>query len=41
MMPELLKRFDRQAIVVPHRRASQPDRERLAVRFERFLARTE
>ena len=35
-MLELLKGFDRQQIVLPQRRASQPDRERLAVRFERF-----
>jgi putative restriction endonuclease len=39
-MLELLKGFDCRPIVVPERRASQPDRERLAVRFERFLART-
>jgi putative restriction endonuclease len=40
-MLELLKGFDRRPIVVPRRRAAQPDRERLAVRFERFLARAE
>jgi putative restriction endonuclease len=39
-MLELLKGFDRQPIVVPRGHATRPDRERLAVRFERFLART-
>jgi putative restriction endonuclease len=39
-MLELLKGFDRRPIVVPERRAAQPDRDRLAIRFERFLART-
>jgi putative restriction endonuclease len=38
-MLELLKGFHRQALHLPTRRAHQPDRERLAVRFERF-ART-
>lgn len=37
-MLELLKGFHREAIVVPSRRAWQPDRDRLAERFERFLA---
>jgi len=36
-MLDLLKRFDREPIVVPARRAWQPDRERLAIRFDRFL----
>jgi putative restriction endonuclease len=37
-MLELLKTFDRRPIVVPRRTSLQPDRERLAARFERFLA---
>jgi putative restriction endonuclease len=37
-MLELLKGFDGQSIVVPERRTWQPDRERLAVRFDRFVA---
>ena len=37
-MLELLKGFHRQAIVVPSRRAWKPDRDRLAERFERFVA---
>jgi putative restriction endonuclease len=37
-MLELLKTFDREPILVPRRKAWRPDRERLAVRFERFLA---
>ena len=37
-MLELLKRFHGGEIVVPRRRAWQPKRERLALRFERFLA---
>ena len=39
-MLELLKGFHDQPIVVPERRAWRPDRERLALRFERFLAQT-
>jgi putative restriction endonuclease len=39
-MLELLKGFDRQPIVIPERRAAQPDRARLEERYERFLART-
>ena len=37
-MLELLKGFHAQPIVLPSRRAWQPDRERLALRFERFAA---
>ena len=37
-MLDLLKGFHGREIAVPTRRAWQPDRERLAVRFERFLA---
>ena len=37
-MLELLKGFHAQPIVLPARRAWQPDRERLALRFERFAA---
>lgn len=37
-MLELLKGFHEQPIVLPTRRAWQPDRERLALRFERFAA---
>lgn len=37
-MLELLKGFHDQPIVLPSRRAWQPDRERLALRFERFAA---
>lgn len=37
-MLELLKGFHGRAIELPQRRAWQPDRERLAARFERFLA---
>jgi putative restriction endonuclease len=37
-MLELLKGFHGRPIVIPSRRAWQPDRERLAARFERFLA---
>ncbi len=37
-MLELLKGFHDRPIHVPDRRAWQPDRERLALRFERFLA---
>jgi putative restriction endonuclease len=37
-MLELLKTFDREPILVPRRKAWRPDRDRLAVRFERFLA---
>jgi len=37
-MLELLKGFHEQPIVLPARRAWQPDRERLALRFERFAA---
>jgi hypothetical protein len=35
-MLNLLKEFHRRPIHVPQRRAWQPDRERLAIRFERF-----
>ena len=35
-MLELLKRFHRQPLLVPKRRAARPDPERLAIRFERF-----
>ena len=37
-MLELLKAFDRHPIVVPARTAWRPDRERLAVRYDRFRA---
>jgi putative restriction endonuclease len=37
-MLDLLKTFHEQAIVLPARRAWRPDRERLAVRYERFAA---
>jgi putative restriction endonuclease len=37
-MLELLKTFDRRPILVPGRSAWKPDRQRLAARFERFLA---
>ena len=37
-MLDLLKRAHAQAIVVPSRRAWRPDRERLAERFDRFVA---
>jgi putative restriction endonuclease len=37
-MLELLKTFDRNSIYVPRRAEWKPDRERLAARFERFLA---
>lgn len=37
-MLELLKGFDRRAIELPERRTWRPDRDRLATRFERFLA---
>jgi putative restriction endonuclease len=37
-MLELLKTFDRRPIFVPRRTAWKPDRERLATRYERFLA---
>ena len=39
-MLELLKRFHGGEILVPNRRPWQPKRERLALRFERFLARS-
>jgi putative restriction endonuclease len=39
-MLELLKGFHDEPIVVPERRVWRPDRERLALRFERFLAQT-
>ena len=38
-MLELLKGFHEQEIHAPARRALRPDRERLAIRFERFLSR--
>jgi putative restriction endonuclease len=37
-MLELLKTFDRNSIYVPRRTEWKPDRERLAARYERFLA---
>lgn len=37
-MLELLKGFQGQTIVVPERRAWRPDRESLALRYERFAA---
>lgn len=37
-MLEVLKGFHSRPIETPHREAWRPDRERLAVRFERFLA---
>jgi putative restriction endonuclease len=37
-MLDLLKTFHGDTIVLPTRRASQPDRDQLAQRFERFLA---
>jgi putative restriction endonuclease len=37
-MLDLLKTFHSQPIVLPKRTAWRPDRERLASRFERFLA---
>jgi putative restriction endonuclease len=39
-MLELLKTFDGAALQVPVRAGWQPDRERLALRFERFLERS-
>jgi len=39
-MLDLLKTFDRQPIYVPRRTEWKPDRERLASRFDRFLARS-
>ncbi len=39
-MLELLKAFHDQAIVVPDRAGWRPDRERLAMRFERFAAQS-
>jgi putative restriction endonuclease len=39
-MLELLNTFDRQTIYVPRRAEWKPDRERLAVRFERFRERS-
>ena len=38
-MLELLKGFHRHALHVPRRTALRPDRERLAERYDRFLAR--
>ena len=40
-MLELLKEFHQHSIVVPQRAAWRPERERLALRFERFLARSD
>ena len=37
-MLELLKTFHREPIVLPSRQAWRPDREQLAVRFERFAS---
>jgi len=39
-MLELLKGFHAQRLLVPTRSSLRPDRERLAARFDRFLART-
>lgn len=39
-MLELLKGFDAQALELPHAAPQRPDRERLAARFDRFLARS-
>lgn len=39
-MLDLLKAFHEQPIVLPHRAGWRPDRERLAVRFERFAGRS-
>ena len=39
-MLDLLKGFDSQVITVPARRMWRPDRERLAVRFDRFVERS-
>jgi putative restriction endonuclease len=39
-MLDVLKGFHRTTIAVPTRRVWRPDRERLATRFERFLARS-
>jgi len=36
-MLDVLKRFDGESIAVPARRSLRPDRDRLAVRFERFV----
>jgi len=38
-MLDVVKEFHGRPIVVPTKRAWQPDRERLAERFERFVAR--
>jgi len=38
-MLDLLKGFQDQTIQLPARRTWRPDRERLAERFDRFLAR--
>lgn len=40
-MLELLKGFHAQPLAVPRASALRPDRERLAERYERFLARSE
>jgi len=40
-MLALLKAFHAQALVLPRTAAQRPDRERLATRFDRFLARSE
>lgn len=37
-MLDLLKEFDDSPILIPRRSAWRPDRERLAARYERFLA---
>lgn len=39
-MLALLKTFERQQIHVPRRFEYRPDRERLALRFDRFRERT-
>ena len=39
-MLDVLKSCHGQVITVPRRRTRQPDRDRLAVRFERFVARS-
>ena len=38
LMLDLLKTFHTKQIAVPSRSALRPDRERLAERFERFVA---
>jgi hypothetical protein len=38
-MLDVLKGFDMSSIVLPTRVSSRPDRDRLAMRYERFVAR--